>query len=221
MHRTLILDPIKHRRDAWEGECLMERSPTKSQVKCLWGGQFTVKPRDILCLREKGLRQCEKWLILELGCSWKENWTQLDLPCFCSLFGPNLSMCWLTCYLILVRGLGGGSMWEESRSMGPKAWSLEKSQRSLGVGNRKLVFSAQSTLGFPVEGAWPTTDPLSWCVQVEPLTLQCLRPALPRNSVDWGRKRTITEVLWGESEPLPELLFFVLWAREVPKRRVS
>lgn len=32
---------------------------------------------------------------------------------------------------------------------------------------------------------------------------------------------SITEVLGGESEPLPELPFFVLWAREVPNRRAS
>lgn len=31
----------------------------------------------------------------------------------------------------------------------------------------------------------------------------------------------LTEVLRGESEPLLQLLFLVLWARDVPKRRVS
>ena len=33
--------------------------------------------------------------------------------------------------------------------------------------------------------------------------------------------RSITEVLGGESEPLPEPPFFVLWARDVPNRRAS
>lgn len=41
MHGTLILDQVKHGRGAWDnGECPMERSPAKSQIKHLWGGQF-------------------------------------------------------------------------------------------------------------------------------------------------------------------------------------
>lgn len=82
-----------------------------------------------------------------------------------------------------------------------------KVKGSLRVGPRRLTFSGPKAFGAPFKG----------CLTPKRLP----RPVGPALHGARGRKRTITEVPGGELEPLPELPFFVLWAREVPKRRVS
>lgn len=55
------------------------RPPLMIQLKRLWGGGSSrVKPREVTHHTEKRLR---KSCSFELGCGWKENWTQLGLSC--------------------------------------------------------------------------------------------------------------------------------------------
>lgn len=84
--------------------------PVEGNTSCLWGGQCLCErnQRVDLALKRKD-RTCEKGLILELGCHWKENWTQLGHSSFCPLCGLNLSMCWQICCLMEGEVHGGES----------------------------------------------------------------------------------------------------------------
>ena len=158
------------------------------------------------CFKEKGLRTCEKGLYSWTGMQLEGEQDTAGTFQLLPLFGVNLSTCWQICCLTggeVHRGESG--LWGQECGL----WG------SLGAGHRTLPFSAPRHLEPPSEATWLPRLP-SW------LALWCSRPALPGTTAGYPREEeAITEVLWGESEPLPELLFFVLWASEVPKRRVS
>ena len=180
--------------------------PMDGNTPCLWGGQCSCErnQRVDLALKRKDWEHVRKGCILELGCSWKENRTQLDIPAS-ALVWANLSTCWQICCLMGEAHRGESGLWGQECGL----WG------SLGAGHRTLPFSAPRHLEPPSEAAWLPGLP-SW------RALWCSRPALPGTTAGCPKEEeAITEVLWGESEPLPELLFFVLWASEVPKRRVS
>lgn len=93
----------------------------------------------------------KKGCILELGCRWKENWTQLGHSSFCPLSGLNLSACWqIRC---LMEG-GGEVHGGRVRIVRPRVWSLRLS----GDLPQEVTLQCPKALGAPSGGCVTPAD---------------------------------------------------------------